>query len=586
MKKVLLIALITAQSDIQAMSLKSKISKMLPRHDCTLTTVVRETKDEEREFTNAKRGSRKNSLPIPIKTIKKKEVPSNLSDVGDLDYILNFRKGEVFSSNGFTQSLQNFNRTDKDECIFDMEPDTQQFTSVSTISNYAEQTPGYTLSEEYFPSFYRHDIQESQHGIFYNTRRRKSSIDRYYDKYETNKKNHSPGVLTNSDKETMTTYGLTLCEEILPKENRENLIRIFRDKCCDWSFKIVKQEKEIYIGELDSKRRLVFCSDVEKVVRNGEKMYILGKSSTKCTVSSWCDPMFFGDSPLSFDGHYINRLNEVFLELAQNPIGAELLHTVITKRISCHMPKLAFIPVQNTNISLEAGNLVQRQLARSNHEIDKYLIRDKFILYNPECPSDSNVRVVKYDSQSDKCVLAVRDVPFRVSLFNTLVHSLHENGDQMEEGVSFIKSRPNNAVMATDFKEEIPETVITISSFWLKEVLYVNDGGYKVMFGLPSDEKNLLCEAAYTASEGYIRMSARKYYDVITKVEESFKEFTDQKQEHTDSNYKLTHKQWDDILSQYIELDEDGFLFKEFLTQNNNCSKSGKGMYKRFVIHK
>ena len=588
MKKILLIALIIAQSDIQAMS----FNKMFSKHSYTLTPAVRETKDEEKEFTNAKNRSRKNSLPIPIKAlgnkVNKTEFYFGSSSGSDSNYTLNVRKGEVFFPDVFTQSLQNSNGTDKDEGIFDMEPDAEQFTSANTVSNYAEQMPGYTLSEEYFPSFYRekqtHDIQDSQHGMSYNPRRRrKSSTDKYYDKYEADKKNHAPGVLTDSYKEAMTTYELILCKEISSKENSENLVRIFRDKCCDWSFKIVRQENEIYVGELNSKKRLVFCSDVKKAIRNGEKMYILGRSGVKCMVPSWRDPMFFGDSPISFDDHYTNRLNKVLLELVQNPIGAELLRTVITKRITDRRPRLAFIPVQNTNISLDAGNSVQRQFARSNQEIANYLIRgmrDEFILYNPECPSASDVRVVKYDSQSDKCRLAVRDVPFRVSLFNTLVQSLYEDGDQMVEGVSFMKSRPNNAVMVIDFKKEKPETVITISSFWLKEILYVNDAGYKVMLGTSSEKKSLLCEAAYTSSEGYIRMSAREYYDVITKIDEPLKEFTDQKQEITNSVYKLTHEQWDDIFSQYIELDADGFLFKEFLTQNNDHSKSGKGMYK------
>lgn len=242
MKKILLISLIIAQSDIQAMLLKKRISKMFSKRSYILNPVVREingdeskemlpessymlrhvtqeVKSDEGEYKEANRKIRKNSLPIPIKTsgaeTNKTEFYLSSSGGSDSDYTLHVQGGKVLSLYGFNQSIPNSNRMDKDEGIFDMEPDTEQFISANTVSNYAEQTPGYTLSEEYFSPIYRekqlHDIQESQHGMSRNPRRRKrSSIDMYYDKYESDKKIHSPEVLVDSDKEAMTTHRLTL----------------------------------------------------------------------------------------------------------------------------------------------------------------------------------------------------------------------------------------------------------------------------------------------------------------------------------------------------------------------------------------
>lgn len=169
-------------------------NKMFSKRGYTLTPAVRETKDEEKEFTNAKRGFRKNSLPIPIKAsgnkANKTEFFFGSSSGGDSNYTVNVRKGEVFFSD---QSLQSSNGTDEGEGIFDMELDTGQSTSANTASNQAKQTSGYTLSEEYFLPIYRkkqfHDIQESQHGMSHNPRR-KSSSDEYYDKHKSDKKNH------------------------------------------------------------------------------------------------------------------------------------------------------------------------------------------------------------------------------------------------------------------------------------------------------------------------------------------------------------------------------------------------------------
>lgn len=576
MKKILLIALVVAQSDIQAMSLKDKISKIFSKCSCVLSPIIQEVKNEEKKLEDANRKSRKNSLPMPIANssivTNRNEFYSSLSDIENPDYILNVRKGEIFFSDGFSQSSQNPDSIYEDEGIFDIEQD------------YGQSLSGY-LSEEYFPSLYRkkqlHDIREHRQRTSNKPmRRRRSSIDMYYHKYnETDQKNRAHG-----ESAAKITYGAIWCETKTLKENLKNLVIIFLDRCCDLSFKILEQENEIYVGEFNSGERLIFCGDEEETTCTGEEMCIYGKSGARRTVPSWRIPVFLGDTPFSFTDEYVSRLNETLLEMVQNPIGAELLRTVITKRIINGMPKLVFIPVQNTNISLEAGNQVQRYFAQYRREIANYLIRgmrDRFVLYNPKCPSDTDARVIKYDTQLNKCVLDVKDVPFRVSLFNTLIHSLRTEGSQLSGDVSFMAKRPNNALMVPDFNKEISSLEIRIPSFSLKKILYVNDEGYRSMLGLTREGIDLLCEAAYTTIDEaeYIRMSPTKYDDVQVRIDQIFGEDADQKQKITDFVYRLSPKQWDNLFSQYIEQDKECYLFKYFLTHKNKCPKFGVGQY-------
>lgn len=107
--------------------------------------------------------------------------------------------------------------------------------------------------------------------------------------------------------------------------------------------------------------------------------------------------------------------------------------------------------------SLEAMNSENEQISNkeANQRMADYSMngmKDRFVLYNSECSSDMDVKIIKNDSQSDKCALDV---------------------------------------------EEISSMEVVIPSFLF------NDEAYSKMFGLTSTKIDQLCETAYNATKQF-----------------------------------------------------------------------------------
>jgi len=383
-------------------------------------------------------------------------------------------------------------------------------------------------------------------------------------------------------KTTVNTYISTWDETVPLKKNQENLVDRFLNECCDLSFKLVEQINEIHIGRLDSREQFAFCDEADGVApdRNSEGILIFAKSGVGITVPSWRIPTFLEGVPRSFTDEFRNKLRETLLELVQNPVGAKLLRVSIAKRSANHMPKLVFVPIHGTDVSLEAGNSIQRYLAKDNQEIADYLseMKERFVLYNPECLSDKDKRVIRYDSQLDKCFLDVQDVPFKVSLFNVLNRSLYENYND----TAVLLQYSNGNIHSVPFIKEGKLSVdAQIPNFRFKRNIYENDSDYRSMLGRTSSGIDLLCEAAYTSGEyKYIRMSSRKYASV--RIKGIIGEHTDEIRDFVKSQKEinLTRKQLDALLSQYIENGEDHEIFKDFLKLQFKSPKFGIGQYK------
>ena len=219
MKKLLLIVVTITSCDLQAMWLEAKIRKILPKRSYILSAIVRNPTNEEKKPSDVNRRMSTGSRPISVATsdtaTNNVEFTLSLSDIKQSsseititssvednsnsiasDYVSMatskiFFEEEVFPSIEAARSLPNFNPSFnsttpfyEDEGVLDME------MSDAEQSSHAEKTsPGYTMSEEYFPAFYREkqtlDIQKHQYETSYNpAKRRKSSMDTYYQRYK------------------------------------------------------------------------------------------------------------------------------------------------------------------------------------------------------------------------------------------------------------------------------------------------------------------------------------------------------------------------------------------------------------------
>ena len=340
-------------------------------------------------------------------------------------------------------------------------------------------------------------------------------------------------------------------------EENQEYIASEAEKCFDWSFKRLEADSDFYLGKFGTFERIFFrnreSSNIATLQR-GEELIPCATSKNNLTqvVPLELNTIIVNDFfPVGDAENYRELFRECFSKLVKNPVGCELLRTLIANCITETLPKIVVIPVSG---STEDGSVRHYAADRTKGYVYRSL-KDlvQFTLFFPqlftENPWDD---VIECDGASGKFRVVKRQIPVELPLFFEILVYLHNDCKEKCKSVSTIQKR---------FPVKAP--------YNYNVFMFGNDAVLHNMLGITERGYDPVNESEYLSHEGrYIRLSYADPKYISTEYGETLQE-----------DYLEV---WNKLINSVEEGDLFTSTYEYFLSPNSQkrSPKFGVGSYK------
>ena len=299
------------------------------------------------------------------------------------------------------------------------------------------------------------------------------------------------------------------------EENKKEVVDQFIKTCCDFSFKKKKQElKGITVGRTERGEDIVFSEKGTNIcVRpNSAEVLIYNEKERYRGLKAYVTTnIFLNISPLDFTKQMRSKFEKFISELAEDPVGCEVLRIAISKyKASIRgLPKITFIPVNNKEIGLAytTDSNVWRYIKRSDGmRSNKYrrLRNDsKFIMFSPEWFDVKQTGLfLKMDNSEDnneegfEFSLSSGVIPKEASLIHQIIYALNVRENNERKETQLIEERTIPKYFHASFKG-VGDCLI--SGKQINYSLFVDDKIYRAMYVFTKEGLDLINESSYLA---------------------------------------------------------------------------------------
>lgn len=258
------------------------------------------------------------------------------------------------------------------------------------------------------------------------------------------------------------------------KSNITNLVDMFFDGCCDFSFKLGKKYREVVLGQSVSNDNIMFVNNqqvVHNLIKENQNKYY----STNFLVSV--------GEPREFTNQMKEEIRNYIKFIAKDSVGCKLLRIATAKTIAGHLSKLIFIPLVDYSsqqlytespyqsrykslfgINFQRGIYGWQLAKQTSNETPQTFNRYskvnfpsyRYMLFVPEILA-KNPTVMAVKNTSNRFEFFYMPLPADVRLFNRITKSLHS-----EKPKTLSNIRARLAIKKKKFSQKLNEKFISI----------------------------------------------------------------------------------------------------------------------------